>query len=1021
MADKIYSFRIDIEDRGRVAEEINRVDQELKELNVTRRENDKLLKQGKITQEQYDKALKQNTISTSNLRQQKLALNKADRSLAKQTISTKGSMEQLRQETSRLIQTANQLNLTTAQGRKRFAEIQKQVDRNKTSIRNFDRQMSGSKTLVGEYGRGILTSFKSMAAGFVGVTALIKGVRDIVKVTGDFDTATAKLAAVTGSTREEIAELTKTAKQLGSVSIFTASQVTDLQVSLAKLGFTTSEIQDSTEAVVQFATAVGSDLGGTAKVTGVAVRAFGLDTLEAADAAATLAVATTKSALAFEDYETILSTVGPVAKSYGFTLEDTVALTGRLRDAGFDASKAATATRNILLNLADANGALAQKLGGNVKTFPDLIDAMKRLDEQGIGLAETLELTDKRSVAAFNQFLSAADSTKTLRDEITDVNDELQEMVETQLDSFAGDVKSLQSAWEGLILAMQGTGVIRGAIQGLKDGILQVQNLDLAVRKFNKQSGDQLERSFDLLNNLSNKQGQQFREVVEYLDGLTDEEIWGLDQDVIAQKFEAVRKVNDKEAVALFQEYQRRRDEQGYQEIIKERTIAERKAEDAIAQEKKAQAELESEQVKAAEKRAKEVAKAEKKAKEEEAKEAERLEKERLREIEQYQKKTSSEIQKAYSDSQKQLTDSVDDNADIRIQIMEQELAAINAAIATNADEEIAVREQLLERRLAKEEEIRMAAFDQEKIARGRSLEEVRADYEALAATLENLKSRLAAGDITQEYFDVQKETIEAAQENLSAAQVEIEEQQRQSAEVLENDLTDIKRKGANDRTQIEIDAQKKTLDAINQGLQIASDLTSSFGQLFEAQKQRELSAVGDNAKKREEIERKYASRQQAISVVQAIINVAQGITKAIAQGGILGLITGAVVAAAGAAQISVIRSQAFAEGGAVQTGSELPGLPKSGDNTLALVKPGEVILNQAQQARLGGAAMFKRIGVPGFASGGVVGSPEPDVSNLSQTANLGKMIRGLKVTLNVNELHDAEDELEVINETSEL
>lgn len=44
-----------------------------------------------------------------------------------------------------------------------------------------------------------------------------------------------------------------------------------------------------------------------------------------------------------------------------------------------------------------------------------------------------------------------------------------------------------------------------------------------------------------------------------------------------------------------------------------------------------------------------------------------------------------------------------------------------------------------------------------------------------------------------------------------------------------------------------------------------------------------------------------------------------------------------------------------------------------NGDNVLATVKRGEVVLNQRQQAALGGPRTFRSIGVPGFATGGAV------------------------------------------------
>ena len=112
--------------------------------------------------------------------------------------------------------------------------------------------------------------------------------------------------------------------------------------------------------------------------------------------------------------------------------------------------KAATATRNILLNLADSNGKLAKSLGGSVETFDELIDGLITLDEQGVSLGETLELTDKRSVAAFNRFLEGAESARTLKDGITDVNKELQAMVDIQLDTLAGDIDLFDRSCTGV-------------------------------------------------------------------------------------------------------------------------------------------------------------------------------------------------------------------------------------------------------------------------------------------------------------------------------------------------------------------------------------------------------------------------------------------------------------------------------------------------------------------------------------------------------------------------------------------
>ena len=192
---------------------------------------------------------------------------------------------------------------------------------------------------------------------------------------------------------------------------------------------------------------------------------FNADTRETERYVSAMAVATTKSALSFSYLATALPIVGPVAKAFNFSIEDTLALVGKLADAGFDASMSATATRNILLNLADTNGVLAKSLGGPVRTLPELVAGLQKLKEQGVDLNSTLEMTDKRSVAAFNAFLTAADKIVPLRDQITGVESELGNMAYTMEDNAKGAIASLSSAWEALMISLgKNTGVLSGII-----------------------------------------------------------------------------------------------------------------------------------------------------------------------------------------------------------------------------------------------------------------------------------------------------------------------------------------------------------------------------------------------------------------------------------------------------------------------------------------------------------------------------------------------------------------------------
>ncbi|MGM0408741.1 MAG: phage tail tape measure protein, partial [Bacteroidota bacterium] len=342
--------------------------------------------------------------------------------------------------------------------------------------RQFKQGMDGAQRRTNKFGAA-MKRVGGMIAGVFAVGAIINFGRKAIGVITKFEQKNATLAATLGTGVDNIKELTKQAKELGKSTIFTSSQVAALQNELAKLGFLQSEIKDSTRGILDLAAATETDLAQSAAIAGQALRAFSLDSSEMARVTSVLAVATTKSALTMADYQTGLSNVAPVAKTFGFSIEETISLFGKLKDSGFDASKATTAIRNILLNLADSSGDLSKALGGNITSFDELIPALVKLRESGVDLNSTLQLTDKRSVAAFNQFLSGAEKAKVLRDDLIDVNEELQQMVHTKTETVEGALKKVSSAWEGLLLtASKSTGFLKRNLEALSNQLLIVQS-----------------------------------------------------------------------------------------------------------------------------------------------------------------------------------------------------------------------------------------------------------------------------------------------------------------------------------------------------------------------------------------------------------------------------------------------------------------------------------------------------------------------------------------------------------------
>lgn len=386
-------------------------------------------------------------------------------------------------ENKTLAELRNHLKLTqtalskAVPGTENWKKLNAEVQQTKARLKELTSQSGQTK--------GALEKLSSVKAGalaaFAAIAGAVRGVARAFQKIVDFEQANVNLSTIIGKNVKDIEALTYSAMELGRTTEYTASQVTLLQTELAKLGFKEGAIMQMQGSVLHFATAIGTTLPEAAAMAGATLRMFGLDAKDTADTLGVLVQGANNSALSFSYYQTAMATVGPVAKTFGFSLRDTVALLGTLANAGFDASSAATATRNILLNLADSSGKLAVALGKPVSTFPELMSGLRQLKAQGVDLNTTLELTDKRSVSAFNTFLDGADAALALRDSLEDVNGVLKNTAEERINTVEGSVKLLQSAWEGLILSFkESAGPIKSVIDWLTrmvEGLTELINL----------------------------------------------------------------------------------------------------------------------------------------------------------------------------------------------------------------------------------------------------------------------------------------------------------------------------------------------------------------------------------------------------------------------------------------------------------------------------------------------------------------------------------------------------------------
>ena len=358
-----------------------------------------------------------------------------------------------------------------------------EVSKASQSFSDLNRGIAGARGELGSLGQGIGSFVQQFTAAALAVKGLqmavgaIKGASDTVI---EFQAANSLLRAVTGETEEGLNQMRERAEELGRTTVFTASQVTQLEIALAKLGFQREQILDMSGSILQYAQATGASLDDAASNAGAALRMFGAESSEITRYVGAMSAAINSSALNFQAVSENLATFGPVAKSVGLDIEEALAIFGKLKDAGYNGSTAATSVRNILNEM--AGGKIAKELGHTVTSFEDFIKALDELEAKGYSgteaVGKAMKAVGKRGGAQLLTLIQQKDGLKELYQRIKEGEGNTGELAQTMNDNVAGSIKLLQSAWEGFVLSFSNsTGFMSDLLKQVTDGINGMTNL----------------------------------------------------------------------------------------------------------------------------------------------------------------------------------------------------------------------------------------------------------------------------------------------------------------------------------------------------------------------------------------------------------------------------------------------------------------------------------------------------------------------------------------------------------------
>lgn len=307
------------------------------------------------------------------------------------------------------------------------------------------------------------TSIQSAGTAIAPFSLAIGGLGTVAATTfASFERGMNKVKAVSGATADEFAKLEHQAKELGRTTQFTARDAADAMGFLAMAGMRTNDILGAMPNVLTLAASAQLDMARAADITTNILSGYGLAVEELGHANDVLVGAFTNANTNLEQLGQAFKYAGPIAKSAGMSFEETAATLSMMGNAGIQASMAGTSLRGAITRLLDPSKEateVMERLGihvtdsnGRLIAFSDII---RQLEPHAERTGDIMTIFGQRAGPAMSALVSqGADSLDALKSKLSDVDGIAKKISDTQMEGLYGAYLELESATEGLLIAI---------------------------------------------------------------------------------------------------------------------------------------------------------------------------------------------------------------------------------------------------------------------------------------------------------------------------------------------------------------------------------------------------------------------------------------------------------------------------------------------------------------------------------------------------------------------------------------
>lgn len=284
--------------------------------------------------------------------------------------------------------------------------------------------------------------------------ALGQAIDFVNEKTKEFEKTMSTVAAILRPTTAEMSALSEQARMLGETTAFSASEAGDAFVELGKLGFQANQIIDASADVLNLAAVASVEMSVAAEVTAKTLGQFGLKASDATSVVDIMAKSFNISALDIDKFKESMKFAGATANKVGIDLQGTTAALAQLAKSGIEGSQAGTALRRIMLELSDANSKAGKQVGFAVKNMDDFQRALTVLQSKNLSAGQIKDTFGLLSSTAAGILIDGVDNIGEFDKKLRDAQGTAQDFAATMLDNVAGATKILESAQEGLGLAI---------------------------------------------------------------------------------------------------------------------------------------------------------------------------------------------------------------------------------------------------------------------------------------------------------------------------------------------------------------------------------------------------------------------------------------------------------------------------------------------------------------------------------------------------------------------------------------